>query len=242
MATDIRYIRYRAWWTGMGHTTVNELLYAYVAENLLETWMPPDRSQDWLLRRTLTGRKRWLAGDESRADSPAWPTGEWRAPYGDFYAADEHRTPSESPPGQWHRPNPAWVAELPRDPTSLLDRLRAAIPVGRRSDARLLRQAARALRSGHLPTDLVVALFQCLAGLPDVTAHESVANLDGQPGTALTAEEGPRTEELIIEPDTGEFLGERTTLTTTVDGIPAGTVIAFTALSTAWTDALGATP
>jgi hypothetical protein len=241
MTADVRYIHYHAWWMGTGHTTTRELLYAYVAENLLETWMPPDRSQDWLLRRTLTGRRRWLVGDESQADRPGWPTGEWLAPYGDFYAADGHRTPSESPPGQWHRPNPAWLDDLPRDPGLLLDRLRTALP-GRQSDVRLLHHAAQAGHSGQLPADLTVALYQGLASLPGVTTRESVANLDGRSGTALVAEDEFRAEELIIDVDAGAFLGERTTLTAAMDGIPAGTVTAFTSMSTAWADALGATP
>jgi|SRR5882757_1339863 len=243
MTADVRYIHYHAWWMGMGRTTTtSDLLYAYVAENLLETWMPPDHSQDWLLRRTLTGQRRWLLGDESQVNSPGWHTGERRAPYGDFSAADEHRTPSESPPGQWHRPNSAWLDDLPRDPGLLIDRLRTAIPGHRRGDALLLHYAAQAGRSGQLPADLAVTLYQGLASLPGVITRESVANLDGRPGTALVAEDESSIEELIIELDAGAFLGERTTLTAAMDGIPAGTVTAFTSMSTAWVDAPGVTP
>lgn len=241
MSADIRYIEYRAWWLAMGGTG-NELQYAYVAENLLETWVPRDRAQEWLLRRTLTGRRRWLVGDESQPVAPGWPTGEWRAPYGDFYAAERNRTQAESAPGLWHRPNPAWLDDLPRDPELLLSQLRASLPGHLRSEARLLRRAADALRTGELPADLIVALFQGLAGLPGVVVRESVADLDGRLGTALVAESDVQTEEVIFAPDAGEFLGERTTLTADSDGVPAGTVTTFTSMNIALADALGVAP
>jgi hypothetical protein len=242
VSADVRYIRYHAWWCASGNTTSSDLLFAYLAENLLETWVPPDRSQDWLLRRAMTGRRHWLAGDESRVNREGWPTGEWRAPYGDFYAGDERREPSESPPGLWSRPNPDWVAELPRTPALLLEHLRIALPPARQDDAMLLHHAAQALRSGLLPADLVTALYEALAGLPSATVHESVANLDGQAGTALVVEKGIRIEELIIDLDAGEYLGERTTQTKTAYGIPADTVTSFGALSSAMVEALGDVP
>jgi hypothetical protein len=230
----VRYIRYRAWWLATGYRQ-NELDYAYLAENLLETWVPPDRSDEWLLRRSLTGQRRWLVDDESQMNHRGWPTGEWRAPYGDFYA---HDMPSESPPGQWHRPNPAWLAELPRDPALLLDELRAGLP----KLTMLIRRAAEALRGGQLPADLVIAMYQALASLPDVTVHEAVRNLDGRTGSALVTEQNSAIDELIVDVNAGEFLGERSTLTEPIDAIPAGTVTTFTATSTAWVDALGDTP
>ncbi|HEX3650226.1 MAG TPA: hypothetical protein VHV49_17495 [Pseudonocardiaceae bacterium] len=61
------------------------------------------------------------------------------------YAAGQGRTPSESPLGQWHRPNPAWLAGLPRDPGMVIGRLRAHLPGG--DDARLPHHAGQALRA-----------------------------------------------------------------------------------------------
>jgi hypothetical protein len=241
VSADIRYVRYRAWWLAMGGTG-NGLQYAYVAENLLETWVPRDRSQDWLLHRTLTGRRRWLVGDESQPVGPGWPTGEWRAPYGDFYATEGNRTPAESAPGLWHRPNPAWLDDLPRDPELLLAQLRAALPSHLRSETRLLSRAADALRTGELPADLIVALFQGLAGLPGVTIRESVANLDGRLGTALVAENEVQTNELIFAPDAGGFLGERITLAADSDGMPAGTMTTYTSMDIASAEVLGVAP
>lgn len=69
------------------------------------------------------------------------------------------------------------------------------------------------LRSGFVPAAQRAALLAALAKIPGVTATEGVANLDGVQGVAIgrsePARQGQR-QEIIIDPDTGLVLGERT--------------------------------
>lgn len=69
------------------------------------------------------------------------------------------------------------------------------------------------LRTGMVPAAQRAALLAALAKVPGVTATADVANLDGLKGVAIgrsePAREGAR-QEIIIDPNTGLVIGERT--------------------------------
>ena len=61
--------------------------------------------------------------------------------------------------------------------------------------------------------------------IPGVTVTEGQANLDGRTGVAIgRLEEGPAKtrQELIIDPETGLLIGERSVLTQAQEGISGG--------------------
>ena len=243
---QFRYIGTHAWW--MSTTELGQQSFSYLAENLLETWVPADRSQEWLLHRKVTGARKWVQGTEAQAraaglavETPGWPEGEWKARCGDFYAADEGKQPCTLP-GNWSNPTPPWLAGLPRDPQQLYDRLRADAPRNKRGDAELLVYAADALRSGLIPADLRAALYRALARLPGLEITEQVANLDGRKGTAYGISDGDTRQEIIIDPVTGEFIGERETTARDLDGLKAGTVMSYASVTTAVVDRAGVRP
>lgn len=69
------------------------------------------------------------------------------------------------------------------------------------------------LRSGLVPAAPRAALLEALAKVPGVTMTDGVANLDGVKGVAIgraEATRGGQRHEIIIDPDTGLVLGERT--------------------------------
>jgi hypothetical protein len=229
-------------------TSVLDRPFSYLAENLLETWVPADQTQGWLLHRKVTGARKWVQGTEAEAraagipvDEAGWPQGEWRARCGDFYAADEGKQPCTEP-GGWQRPNPRWLAGLPRDPQQLYDRLRADAPRNSRGDAEVLVYAADALRSGLVPADLRAALYRALAKLPGLEITDQQANLDGRVGIAYAMRDGNTRQEIIIDPATGEFIGERELTTRDLDGMPASTVMSYTSVTSAVVDSIGAKP
>lgn len=69
------------------------------------------------------------------------------------------------------------------------------------------------LRTGMVPAAARAALLEALAKVTGVTLTENVANLDGVKGVAIgrsePAREGAR-QEIIIDPNTGLVIGERT--------------------------------
>jgi hypothetical protein len=242
-----RYIATHAWW--MSYADTGGKPFAYLAENLLETWVPANEKDDWLWRRDVTGARKWVVGNDADAraagldvDMPAWPEGEWRAPCGDWFAKEEGREPCRDE-GSWQTPNEAFMASLPRDPEALYQRLRADTEGrGKNPDLEMLVYTADLLRSGLVPADLRAALYRALAKVPGVVITEGVANLDGRKGTAFGVSGGGQRDEVIIDRATGLFIGERKVSEVAGGGLPAGTVSEYTAVETAVVDAMGVRP
>lgn len=189
--------------------------FRFLAETLTQVWIPADRNQEWVWRSAETGRRKWQRGTEAKARAAGVPIETVkpevrRARCGDWFAAAEGR-PVCSKKGNWEDPTPEWIADLPRDPTQLLQRLKTDAVKNGRGDAELLVMAVGVLRGGLLPADVRSALYRALALLPGLVVTEKAANLDGRTGVAygiVDKELGSR-QDIIVDPRTGEFIGER---------------------------------
>ena len=93
-----------------------------------------------------------------------------------------------------------------------------------------------------LAGDLRAALYRTLALLPGITVTERTATLDGRTGTAFGITAAGTTQDIVIAPATGDFIGERTRTVEKMDGMPAGTVIDSTSVSYGLSPAAGAPP
>ena len=236
-----RYVATHAWW--MATTSLPDRSFARLAENLLETWAPADPQDEWLLRRDVTGNEQWVLGTEAEAraagvaDQRGWPEGEWRAPCGDFFAESQCQDA-----GSWQNPTAQWQAGLPTDPDALFERLRADAPDNGRGDAALFTYAADALRSGLVGKDVRAAIYQALTRVRGLEVTERQANLSGRVGIALGVDDGDRRQDIIIDPETGRFIGERQVATDDLDDFEAGTVLTFTSVTTGVVDVIGVKP
>lgn len=112
----------------------------------------------------------------------------------------------------------------------------------RRDRPRLLGYAADALRSGVLGKEVRAALYEALTTVPGLEITEEEATLDGRVGTALGIEDGTQRQEIIIDPDTGEFIGERAVLSEGSGDLPEGTVLNHSSVTTAVVDDAGDRP
>jgi len=249
-SSQYRYVETHAWWLGTFG------LHHYLSEQRLRQWVPAHPDRDWVLERELTGAHTWLTGSAAAARDEGFdlsalvPTGRFRAPHGEFDATarDElaHRelgrcTPGRRPPrGNWQSPTLQFFQRLPRDPATLLGRLRADNPGSWFSP---FTAAVTALRTGLVPAELRGALYRALTGLPGVSVAEHVYNIDGQDCLALVHEAGRTRTELMIDPVHGQFAGERDTLRAdSRSGLRSGTVISTTAVRVAVVDRAGARP
>jgi len=124
----------------------------------------------------------------------------------------------------------------------LYARLLADAPDHGRGNAELLVYAPDALRTGLVPADLRAALYQTLTRLDGVDLVDRAANLDGRVGTAIGIDDGQFRQDIIIDPATGAFIGEREVLTGDYEGAPDGTTFSFTAVNSAVVDTIGAIP
>jgi hypothetical protein len=240
-----RHLATRGWWLGSFSTPQGLLLY--LSEQRVGEWVPARPERDWLLDRELTGRVQWLTGSaEVAADAgfdlaAAVPTGRFRAAHGDYYAELDDLAPRRRP-GSWHAPTPEFLAGLPRSPAALLARLRADGPEGRVGSHPFAR-AAGVLRSGLVPADLRGALYAALTGLPAVHVDRHAADLDGNPRLALVHDDGPTRTELLVDPVDGAFAGECDTVRGGSRlGLPPGTVVLCTAVTSRVVDGPGQLP
>ena len=189
-----------------------------------------DSNSAWLTRGT---RVAYVAVDGSR---PSWyndsPTNVAEVLFGEP-PADATSGPGQTwttnilpndTTGSWQEPTQAWLAGLPRNPDQLRDQLyNDTRGRGRSHDGEVLVNIADALRSGVVPADLRAALFRVLETVPGVDIVQRHA--DGQISIGrLETRDGQR-EEIIIDPATGAYVGERTIQVQELGSIPAGTVI-----------------
>ncbi|MBL7501312.1 CU044_5270 family protein [Frankia sp. CNm7] len=226
-----RKITVRAVWS----STVNDEHgdeVTWLDEEIIETWIPADPARPWVLRRSGRQPVHWFdPADEAAVRgmgfmTPPQPT-LIRAAGGAFYGP--------AAPG-WQNPTPDFVASLPRDPGQLLDRIyRDSKGQGRSRHGEALVFIADLLRGGFVPVDLRAALFRAATGIPGVEVTDHAANLAGRAGVAIGRDEGGDTrQEIIFDPATGEYIGEREVVLRDgwMSGVPAGTAISYTAVTT----------
>jgi hypothetical protein len=237
------YIATRAWWMATHSSPPHR--YSYLAEVTSHIWVPSDQQKDWLMDRQLTGRRVWVQGSEEQAAqvgvqiSEAWPTGRWRAPYGDFFAASAGQ-PSPRV-GSWQIPTPEFLAALPRDPRQLLNHLQADSPNDEPGYNGAFAYAADALRTGLVPADLRAALYRALLMLPTT---KLTAPTDAEKGQdiSLSSDDGHSRTEIFITSANGQFAGERSTVTRDTGDLKAGTVTQSTTVTITTVDSIGQMP
>ena len=192
-----------------------------------EMYVPADRSDEWVWQRSGRVPTTFFSAESKEfvREQNIQPHPELlRAPKGTFYG------------GPGFAPD---MTGFPRDPYRLLNSIyKQTLGKGQSVDGEALVYIADLLRTGVVPSDLRAALYKAAAMIPGVTITEGQANLDGRTGVAIgrTEEAGMMRQEIIIEPKTGQMIGERSILTAPLGSIPAGTAVTWTAIETSVAD------
>ncbi|SCF18861.1 hypothetical protein GA0074695_4160 [Micromonospora viridifaciens] len=243
----------------------------YLRKDVYETWVPKAWEEQWMQRRVDEAERQFFRpSDEARANqcqlhALSASTEVRKAPAGLFYPEGLHRPAKEpqdgtgavvydlSPEevtrrlaaGNWQSPTPQFMAGLPRDPKQLLERIyRDSKGQWDSHDDEAFLFVRDVLRSGVVPADLRAALFSAAALIPGVRLVSDSVNLEGRHGVAVAmSDEGKTRVEMIFDPETGDVIGEREVLLTPnhIEGVPAGTAVAYTAVSRQVVGAMGAT-
>ncbi|QFU92702.1 CU044_5270 family protein [Amycolatopsis sp. YIM 10] len=236
---QFRYVETHAWTLSRSE----EKNLTYRTESVTREWVPADERQEWLLRKEYTGNREFLTGDERDAGPEIAAENaadeDMRGPCGD-YSTPTGRTPCAA---SWQHPTAEWMAGLPRDPVKLEERLRADLADNDRGEVRVFDYASDLLRTGRVPADLRSALYRVLATVPGIRQTDNTATLDGRVGTALGIEDDDSRHDIVIDPETGQFIGERNVLIEDNDaGLKAGTVLKSSSVSTATAAEIGVVP
>ncbi|ALG05928.1 CU044_5270 family protein [Kibdelosporangium phytohabitans] len=222
-------------WGGMGalHPSDPAKGWFYLDERFNEKWVPADRTQEWLWRKRETGNRKWIVGGPNQVPPmPGSPMPDRRARCGDFIIRQSEK-PCEGP-GSWYRPTPEFLASLPTDPRQLHDLIRKEVSsrshppemAAEFTMTGMLQQVLDLAKPGVAPADIRANLYRALALTPGlVISDRDAVNLDGRKGVALGLEaEGVRWE-MIVDPETGQYIGSRQTqLEANSQRVPVGTV------------------
>ena len=188
-----------------------------------QEWVPADLTQQCVLRSRATGRE-WIAGNEESAEE---------AGIEPLSTEVREEVKSCTGSGDWSRyPSAEFLESVTRDPRQLYDLLRhKPMPVAMSDASWVLNRVSATLTSGRAPADLRAALYRALALLPGLEVTERVANLDGHQGTSLGLTEYGVRHDLIIDPATGQYIGERTVYVSDDFDVPPGTIFSYTSVS-----------
>lgn len=188
-------------------------------DQILDVYMPADPAAEWVLYRDWGNMPGVLTGQSIETT---------RAVGGRFYD-----------------PVYSWVgvdyAEIPTDGAAAYEWIDAQYNGGSASrDEDNFVRIADILRSGLVPAAPRAALLDALSRIPGVTATDDVANLDGVTGVAIGRNEPFRAgerKEIIIDPNTGLVIGERTLAGATLFGWTLNQEVSLTAIESTIVDA-----
>jgi hypothetical protein len=128
-------------------------------------------------------------------------------------------------------PTPGYHGDLPTDPGAMLTYLRGRGGSKNGPDQDAFTAAGDLIREAYLPPAVLAAVFEAVGRIPGVTVAGTATDEAGQTGVAVTRDEiqGSRVE-LIFDPETYDYLGERVVVRRDQDGLRAGQVLNSTAV------------
>ncbi|HTI20974.1 MAG TPA: CU044_5270 family protein [Kutzneria sp.] len=227
-------------------------------ETVSDLWIPAKRSDVWLARTQTTGRHTWIVGSDEEAvaegqgdilrpgvqSEHSGPCGDWggrQVP--ELGGSPDDGKPCDQRIGTWGNPTPRFIAQLPTDPAALYAKL---VADSQGDKAEVLRNAAAVLSSGDASRAVRSTVYKALMLMPGLDVTDNAANLDGQRGVALGVSNGTLRQEIVIDPASGRYIGERLVNlvagTDALAGVPAGTVVDFTAVTTGVAEKIGVAP
>ncbi len=242
---QFRYVEEHTW-VQRGVMTGETTGYTYLWEQQLQRWIPADERDVWQETRKILNTGKFLGGSMPQAQAPEpeitdTDQGQWQGRCGDFF-------PKSKPPKKCGDPtdwdSPAFYATLPHDPAALYAKLQALTKVRGSTPTVMFHFGTEILRAGLMPAELRAQWYRALAKIPGITVLAAEANLDGRTGVALGLDDRHEIRQLIIDPVTGQFIGERQVAGAEPDEpwIKPGTEIGASAITTKVADHLGEAP
>lgn len=221
----------------------------YMQREQLEVFRPVNRNDSWWwiqCRRSVAqtfGPKSELAAQQDPLNTEG-PIGHlMELPGGRFkYELPSGGAEFSNPVGGFTVPGGASddFTRLPLEPDDLLTEIyRLNGQSGPSRDGQALVWIADTLRGGAVPAEYRAAMYQAAALIPGVTITDEQATLNGTTGIAIGRDETNNSfrQEIIIDPATGQFIGERRVALEGYGAVAAGTSVGWTAVTTEIVDA-----
>ncbi|MET9001091.1 CU044_5270 family protein [Amycolatopsis sp. NPDC004169] len=233
-------------WVQRGVQTGDTTGYTYLWEQEVDRWIPADEHDLWQETRRILRTGKFLGGSVPQAQAPEpevtdTDQGQWQGRCGDFF-------PKAKPPKKcgdatdWD--SAAFYAALPHDPAALYARLQQLTKGRGSTPSVMFHFGVEILRAGRMPAQLRAQWYRALAKIPGIKVLAAEANLDGRTGIALGLDDRHEIRQLIIDPATGAFIGERTIAGAEPEQpwLEPGTELGASAITTAVVGRLGEVP
>ncbi|WP_233223382.1 CU044_5270 family protein [Amycolatopsis sp. CA-128772] len=241
-----RYVAEHTWVQRGVRTGDGSTGYTYLWEQQVDRWIPADEHDVWQETRRILRTGKFLGGSVPQSQAPEPPVddtdqGQWQGRCGDFF-------PEAKPPKKCGDPtdfdSPAFYAALPHDPAALYAKLKNLTKGRGSTPSVMFHFGIEILRAGQMPAPLRAQWYRALAKIPGITVLAAETNLDGRTGVALGLADSHEVRQLIIDPVTGAFIGERTIAGPQPDEpwIKPGTELGASAITTAVAGRLGEVP
>jgi len=217
----------------------------YLVDITRQVWIPADPTQEWLEKRT-PGTATLIGSTQPAAEVPAFQPsdtdqGERRGVCGDFFPKSQDKKVCGDPNDSGQ---PKFYAALPHDPDALLAWLKNYTARRGSAPTTMFHFGIVMLDSGVMPASVRGDFLRALAKIDGVKVVEEATAADGRKGLALGLETENERRDLIVDPDTGDVIGERSVAGPKPSDpwIKPGTVISTVSVTTKVADAIGVVP
>ncbi|MDQ7804817.1 CU044_5270 family protein [Amycolatopsis sp. A133] len=242
---QFRYVAEHTW-VQRGVQTGDGTGYTYLWEQEVDRWIPADEHDVWQETRKILSTGKFLGGSVPQAQAPEpeitkTDQGQWQGRCGDFFPKSK---PAKKCGDASDWDSPAFYAALPHDPAALYAKLQQLTKGRGSTPSVMFHFGIEILRAGRMPAPLRAQWYRALAKIPGITVLAAEANLDGRTGVALGLDDRHEIRQLIIDPVTGGFIGERTIAGAEPENpwIKPGTELGASAITTTVVARLGEVP
>lgn len=192
-----------------------------ITEKLRRVWLSVDGTRNGLLReRPESDPKGW-----SETPLPGCVGGRLNKVPGEGKAAEDQE--------QGCQPLPGYLGGLPTDTDAMYDYLYRNSHGGKPADHQAFTTVGDLVRENYVPPKAMAAMFRAAARIPGTTVVRNVTDPAGRPGIAVAYTARGLQRELIFDPKTFAYLGEREVAAEDIDIARKGAVIGGAARLTA---------
>lgn len=187
----------------------------------------PELREIWL---SVNGTRDGLLREQPRSGTaPGHPTGPWqytRLPgcHGQHPAAPPHALGSSCDPV------PGAPRGLPTTTAGMVRYLYRHLDGQNPPDQQAFITAGDLIRESYIPPAALAAVFRAAAQIPGVTVARHAVTADGRPGIAVQRIFNGISQQLIFDPASYAFIGERQVAVSAASGLRAGTILDSTAV------------
>jgi hypothetical protein len=188
----------------------------------------PELREIWL---SVNGTRDGLLREQPRTGTaPGHPTGPWQYTTLPGCHGRHHPRPTGAAWANGCNPTPGAPRDLPTTTTGMLRYLYQHRAGQNPPDQQAFITAGDLIRESYIPPAALAAVFRATAHIPGVTVARGAVTADGKRGIAVQRIFNGISQQLIFDPASYAFIGEREEVISATGGLRPGTIMDSTAV------------